>query len=327
MAVTHNPAGFTGTVDQVDEARRFAVGGGGRFRVNSSTDWAVTADGATARTVNIAAGMAAACGVVDITTATESLTFAANVGGSDRFDAVVATFDWTGLTITFQVIQGTTVPPVVVRTGSVVDGTKINWLPGLRYDAVLAIIRVRPSVSLLAPADLYDSRPWGSWSRLSVTTATYRDFIDADINATMRESSTGTSYWWNGTAWGLASTAYADGTGTSLTLTTTPTAPSGVATLTSLPAGTYDVDIHAYFALSVSTAGRQINLHLYSGSTSVYTTSFAVPTASTTASRNHADFTRITLAAPATLTLRVSADGTGGTQAVSTNSIRAVPVR
>lgn len=187
MAVTHAPAGFTGTVDQIDEARRFALGGGGRFRVNSSTDWALTPTGAT-RTVSIAAGAALACGVYDATTAADTVTFAANGGGSDRFDAIVATFDWSALTISFRVIQGTTVPPAIVKTGSTVDVTKINWLPGLRYDAVLGIIRARPGVTTLAPADLYDCRTWGSWNLLNVISALYRDQVDVDPGGRILDS-------------------------------------------------------------------------------------------------------------------------------------------
>jgi hypothetical protein len=189
MAVTHDPAGFTGTVDQIDEARRFALGGGGRFRVNSSTDWALTPTGAT-RTVSIAAGAGIACGVYDTTTAADTVTFAANAGGSDRFDALVATFDWSAMTISFRVIQGTTVPPAIVRTGVTVDTTKINWLPGLRYDAVLGIIRARPGVTTLAPADLYDCRPWGDWRLLNVATASFRNQIDVDPGGRILDTAT-----------------------------------------------------------------------------------------------------------------------------------------
>jgi hypothetical protein len=201
MAVTHAPAGFTGTVDQIDEARRFALSGGGRFRVASSTDWALSASSSVNRTVNINAGMASACGVVDVTTAQDAVTFATNGGGTDRFDAVVATFDWSAMTITFRVIQGTSVPPVVVKTGTTVDTTKINWLPGFRYDAVLAIIRVRPGVTLLAPADLYDCRPYGAWNTLSVAQVVYRDVIDVDLFARVRDISTGLIWQWTGLAW------------------------------------------------------------------------------------------------------------------------------
>lgn len=199
MAVTHNPAGFTGTVDQLDEARRFALGGGGRFRVGTSTDWQPTANAGVNRTVNIAPGAGAACGVYDSTTATDSVAFAANTGGADRFDAVVARFDWSTMAVSFQVIQGTTSLPAVVKTGTVVDNTKINWLPGLRYDAVLAVVRARPGVAILAPADLYDVRLWGAWNMLRANTVAYPLF-DLDTGMFLRDATTGIRYEYNGTA-------------------------------------------------------------------------------------------------------------------------------
>jgi hypothetical protein len=118
---------------------------------------------------------------------------------------------------------------------------------------------------------------------------------------------------------------YDEGGGASFAITTTPTAMSDPATL-SLPAGTYDFDIRGAFALSVSTSNRQINLHLFSGATEIFATSFRVTTTGGSADRVHSDFVRRTLSATATVTLRVSADTTGGTQAITANSIRAVRV-
>jgi hypothetical protein len=122
MAVTHAPAGFTGTVDQVDEARRFALSGGGRFKVLGSADWAPSASGSVNRTVNIAAGMAQACGVVDITTAADTVTFAANGGGTDPLRRRGGHLR---LVQRVDVLPGRPghhgVPPVIVRTGTTVD--------------------------------------------------------------------------------------------------------------------------------------------------------------------------------------------------------------
>jgi len=188
MAVTHNTGGFTGTVDQIDEARRLAIAGGGRFRVSTSGSWTPTASTGT-RAVNIAAGTAVACGVLDDTTAAEALTFAANSSGADRFDAVVASFDWSSMTVSFGIIQGTSVPPAVLNSGTTVDTTKINWLPGWRYDAVLAIIRVRSGVTVLAPADLYDCRPWGDWGQINVNSSSYLGQVDSEYGRTIRDSS------------------------------------------------------------------------------------------------------------------------------------------
>jgi len=200
MAVTHNSAGFTGTVDQVAEARRFAVSGGGRFRVASSTDWTPTASGSVNRTINISAGAGSACGVYDATTSTDALTLATNTGSVDRFDAIVAKFDWSTLAVTFAVIQGSsTGPPTVNPSTTTVNNAQLNRIPGLRYDALLAVVRVRPSVTLIAPADVIDSRLFGSWSVLQTPNATYRSSMDVEIGQVVLETFIGgSSYQYSG---------------------------------------------------------------------------------------------------------------------------------
>jgi len=272
MAVTHAPAGFTGTVDQVDEARRFALGGGGRFKVKSSADWALTASSSVDRTVTVAAGTGVACGVIDITTAVETLTFAANGGGTDRFDAVVASFDWSNGSVAFRIVQGTGVIPTVVRTGTTVDTAKINWLPGTRYDAVLGVIRVRPGVTILAPADLYDCRPWGQWSQLTVATVSRKEAIDLDAGGQVKATDTGQVWQWTGSAWACAvarasvsrATLQAIPTGGDYISFSTQTAgsTSGLWSATANPtritvpdAGEYAISIQAAFALSLNAGG------------------------------------------------------------------------
>lgn len=196
MAVTHNPAGYAGTVDQVDEARRFALGGGGRFRVSTSADWTPTASSSTNRTVNIAAGAGQGCGVYDATTSSDSVVFGANTGSVDRLDAVVATFDWTAKTVAFGVIAGTSTGPPGVNggTGTAVDVTKINRLPGIRYDALLAVVRARPGVTILAGADLTDCRVWGSWAGLQTASAAFLSSIDLDPGHRLRVAADGIEY-------------------------------------------------------------------------------------------------------------------------------------
>lgn len=162
MAVAHAPAGFTGTVDQGAWSKLMGMATT-RFRVASSTDWLVAANTGATRTVTVAAGSGFACGVNDSTTAQDSLTFTANGGGSTRYDAVVATFDWSANSVTFQVIAGTTSPPAVNTTTSVVT-TKINRIPGTRYDAVLAIVQVRSGVGAFSAGDVFDCRMWGGYS-------------------------------------------------------------------------------------------------------------------------------------------------------------------
>lgn len=118
---------------------------------------------------------------------------------------------------------------------------------------------------------------------------------------------------------------YAAGAGGAVDVLTAPAVPTGGASL-SLPAGTYDVDVRAHFVLSVSSDEREINLHLYSGGSGLFTTSFTVNDVGKAATRSHSDFTRVTLGAAGTLTVRTSASAVGGTQKVSSNAIRAIRV-
>lgn len=117
---------------------------------------------------------------------------------------------------------------------------------------------------------------------------------------------------------------YDAGAGTLTNLTTSATAPPGGASL-SLPAGTYDVDITARFPLDPNSVGRVVTLHLYVGGTSVFNSGFTSETTGL-ASRNHSDFTRITLATASTVSLRAATSATGGTVQISANAIRAVKV-
>jgi hypothetical protein len=120
--------------------------------------------------------------------------------------------------------------------------------------------------------------------------------------------------------------SYSDeGSGTSLGLTTTPTAPSWTPSVP-VEVGTYRVWYGGHFAVSVSSAARQLRLHLHNGATELDETSFAAGAVGDSASRDHMWFRRVTLTAPGTLTIRASADGTGGTQALTTAWIEAMRV-
>jgi hypothetical protein len=130
-------------------------------------------------------------------------------------------------------------------------------------------------------------------------------------------------------AWRVSSAGntryYSAGTNSAFTITTTPTAPTNAAAV-ALPAGTFDFDVRGLFVLSPSTVGRELSLHLYSGATALFETMFTVNTVGGVSTRNHADFTRLTLAAAATVSVRVSANAVGGTQNFTSNAIRAVRV-
>lgn len=201
MAVTHNPVGFTGTVDQTGEARRFVLGAGGYWRVDGSASWAISASSSSNRTINIAAGAAAACGVYDSTTAADAVTVAVNSSGSDRFDAIVATWDWNLGQVSFRVVQGTSSTPAFQpQNSTTVDATKINRSPGLQYDAVLAIVRVRASVTIIAPADVYDCRLYGPWRSMVIANSTYLNMAHVD-SGQAKDAVTGAVYDWNGSSW------------------------------------------------------------------------------------------------------------------------------
>lgn len=180
--VSHSSVGYVGTVDQVAEAKRFQ-GATAPFRVMSSADWQVTVDTSANLTVDIAAGSGQAFGVRDTTSSSASVAVAANTGSGTRYDAIVATFNWAASTpaTSFGVVQGTTAgPPAVTTSGSPVAGT-INRIPGVQYDAVLAIVEVRVGVGLLSTTDLFDSRVIGGLAGTPITTPTtkYRNVVDA----------------------------------------------------------------------------------------------------------------------------------------------------
>jgi hypothetical protein len=193
LAVTHVPAGFAGTVDEIAEARRFGLAAP-PFRVASVNDWAPSADPSVNRQVNISAGQAVAYGVADVTTTPDSVTFAANNGTQNRYDALVATYAWaanagaglTARTVTFRVIAGTTAPPQP-NTTTTVDNTKINRIRGVQYDALIAVVRVRPAVGLFSSGDVVDSRMWGGYEGYANTgSAQYLSSLDTQPASLVR---------------------------------------------------------------------------------------------------------------------------------------------
>lgn len=117
-------------------------------------------------------------------------------------------------------------------------------------------------------------------------------------------------------------TYYDEGNGGG-TIGTSITNPTDSATL-SLPAGTYDVDYLMHFALSVA-AERAYTLYLRNGGSTLTSATFPVATIGngSAGSFTFNAFRRITLASAGTLTLAASADGTGGTQSMGLNMIRA----
>lgn len=156
-----NPPGYGGFRWGAVEWSRFNYLTNAPFTVGSATDWRPTINTSVARTINIAPGIGQAYGIFDETTATESVAFAANTSGTDRWDALVARFNWTTKTRTFEVIQGTTVSPAI-NTTQTLDINKINRIPGARYDGLIAYLKIPTGRSIFQPQDLYsDMRVWG----------------------------------------------------------------------------------------------------------------------------------------------------------------------
>lgn len=203
MAVSHTSAGFTGTVDQVAEAKRFNLATV-PFRVLSSSDWAITPVTTQNLTAQVAAGTGQAYGVNDVTAAADTVVFAANATGANRQDVVVATFDWNAGTVSFGVIQGTASPPAI-NTTTTVDTTKINRIPGVRYDAVLALVTISNGQGALATSNIADIRVWGGQSGALYTGTENGSLLDCPQGTYLicqspygrlwRQSSSGGSGW------------------------------------------------------------------------------------------------------------------------------------
>jgi hypothetical protein len=178
-----NPPGFGGKRWGEIDWSRFNRLTNAPFSVGSSTDWQPTINTGVNRTINISAGMGQAYGVYDLTDTTETIAFAANATGADRYDALVARFDWTAKTRVFAVITGGASPPAI-QTGGAVDAAKVNRLEGARYDGYLAIIKVRPGATIFQPGDIAaDMRVWGGATGSMVSNApnTYRSSLHVPV--------------------------------------------------------------------------------------------------------------------------------------------------
>lgn len=147
--MAHSAQGFTGTVDQVAWSKLITLQSAATFRLAAPGHWAPTVNTGVARTLTVAPGQAACCGVLDTTDVATDVAFVANGGSSTRIDALVARFDWPTMTCSFVPVQGTTVAPTILSTGSVADNARITQIPGVRYDAVLAYVPITVGAATL----------------------------------------------------------------------------------------------------------------------------------------------------------------------------------
>lgn len=146
-------AGFKGTVTEVQEATRFALAGA-KALVDTASAFKPTSTGV--RSVQLAAGTAMVCGVLVVESAAQIVEIGANAGASARLDVVGLRFTWAGDNSRVELfvkqgVVGSTTPPALTR---VAGGT---------YEFPLAVVRVRPSVSTIAAADVLDVRVWGGF--------------------------------------------------------------------------------------------------------------------------------------------------------------------
>jgi hypothetical protein len=186
------PPGFGGARFGETNWARYHAFAGPPFSVADSTDWLPTVNTGTARTINVAPGRGQACGVYEDTDAQETVAFAANAGAGTRFDYLVATFNWSTNTRIFRALTGTVgAYPAINTSITTVDSAKVNRVPGVQYDAIIAAVQVPVGRGIFQPGDLVsDMRPWGGASgpMVSYATSATRSAIHIPIGAQLQVS-------------------------------------------------------------------------------------------------------------------------------------------
>jgi hypothetical protein len=187
-----NPAGFGGARWGATNWARYHAFAGPPFSVADSTDWLPTVNTGTARTINVAPGRGQACGVYEDTDAQETVAFAANSGAGTRFDYLVATFNWATKTRIFRALTGTVgAYPVINTSITTTDSAKVNRVPGVQYDAIIAAVQVPVGRGIFQPGDLVaDMRPWGGAAGplVSNVTSALRSSLHLPIGAQVQVS-------------------------------------------------------------------------------------------------------------------------------------------
>jgi len=151
--VAINAVGMTGTVSQVEDARRWAIMAP-LFQLSAYTDLTPTVSTTTNLTVNISVGAGVCCGVRADSTTAATVAVAANTSGATRIDSVLMVFDWGARTVSFQTVTGNSPTTGIVPTQN----------PGVLFQVVLAYVYVRNGVGLINAADLSDRRTYSARS-------------------------------------------------------------------------------------------------------------------------------------------------------------------
>lgn len=174
-------AGFKGTVTEVQEATRFALAGA-KAVVDTAAAFKPTSTGV--RSIQLADGTAMVCGVLVVESAPQVVEIAANAGASARLDVVGLRFTWAGDNSRVEVfvkqgVVGSSTPPALTR---VAGGT---------YEFPLAVVRVRPSVSTIAAADVLDVRVWGGFGGPFQAAQTEQlSIVDLPVGAVLQSAAT-----------------------------------------------------------------------------------------------------------------------------------------
>jgi hypothetical protein len=177
MAHLTTPPGFATNKWPEGQWARAAYMTDGGLVVGNAGSWAPTVNGGATRSVFVAPGSATACGIYDESGATETFTFAANNGSAARYDAIVAVFDWVAKSVSFEVIAGTSSPPSINTVGGAASNT-IDRLPGVRYDGLVALVRVRPGVTVFSAGDVLDMRVWRDSRGLVAAATEFLSMVD-----------------------------------------------------------------------------------------------------------------------------------------------------
>lgn len=174
-------AGFKGTVTEVQEATRFALAGA-KALVDTAAAFKPTSTGI--RSIQLAAGTAMVCGVLLVESAAQVVQVAANTGASARLDVIGLRFTWAGDNSRVEMfvkqgVVGSTTPPALTR---VAGGT---------YEMPVAVVRVRPSISTIAAADVLDVRVWGGFGGpFQAAQTEHLGIVDLPVGAVIQSGTT-----------------------------------------------------------------------------------------------------------------------------------------
>lgn len=152
------------------------------FTVGTGFDWAPSIPASSTRTVVLNPGVGYACGIRAATVEETTISgFAANAGVTDRYDVVVASWNWALGDVEFKILQGGSTP-AAVNDGASINSAQLNKIPGVRYDGAVLMVRVRPGVTTFVNADITDLRVWRTSRGRITANVLFREYRDDYMN-------------------------------------------------------------------------------------------------------------------------------------------------